>query len=437
MIPSQTVDVLLGTLTAFLYAGATLGIGLSLLLLCMGRRGYAAVRARVGLCAFVWLAFVAGQGILGAVWLVLSLAGLLHPTLVGIICVLGWSFLGAVLLAFRVPLTQAVRRRAGLSFLHIRSWYHWVAIGVAVVVLLRGVIALLPPTVNDALGKYLITPKMIAFNHSLEFQSYASPFHGLLPLQVELHWAALFSISNETAVTVWDYFCASSLLAGIGLLTLSLVSSRRAALFAVLVMLTTPGFAALMGAAKSDNAGAQYGMAALLWLIAWPALRRPAALLAGLSLGWALASRYTNVIFVPAFVTFAAMMIRRLRKEFAIGQAVERLKNSWVTDALVCGSAVGLATGSMLIKNWVLVGCPLAPQFGCEEEYWRVVFSTLTSGKQNISLLDLMLYPFVWTFADREKMLGNISPLFLGFFPFLLIYRRSSTVKPALAACRT
>ena len=71
-----------------------------------------------------------------------------------------------------------------------------------ILALLRGFIALLPPAVDDALHWYLVPPKVIAASHRLEFQPFVSPNNGLYPLQVEMHWAALFSVANETAVTV-------------------------------------------------------------------------------------------------------------------------------------------------------------------------------------------------------------------------------------------
>jgi hypothetical protein len=54
--------------------------------------------------------------------------------------------------------------------------------------------------------------------------------------------------------------------------------------------------------------------------------------------------------------------------------------------------------------------------------------------RRNLSSIDLVFYPFVWTFARRADMLGNISPLFLGLVPFIIAYRNSSVMRPALIA---
>jgi hypothetical protein len=292
-------------------------------------------------------------------------------------------------------------------------------------------IALLPPWVDDALWVYLTVPKVIAFSHKLEFQPFVGPHSGLYPMQIEVHWAALFAISNETAVTVWDYLCAWSFLCGIGFLGWSLTSSRRVALLAVLMMLSTPGFYELMGGGKVDNAAAQYGVAAFLWLIFWPVLDRRSVILAGLCTGWAMAGRYTNVIVLPALMVFAVAMVHRAWEAPLVDVAIKQLKRSWATNILVGGIAAGFAGAPMLIKNWLLVGCPLAPQFGCQETFWATLYR---GSRQNISIVDLLFYPFVWTFAHRADMLGNISPLFIGFLPFLLAYHRLPIVRSALIA---
>jgi hypothetical protein len=433
VIPSQTSQILFGMVVALLYAGAVVTIGVLPLAVSIGRPASANVRARIGLFGFIWLGFVMGQGILGVIWLALALTGNLYSWLIWMGCALGWFLVGGMLLAFRRQAVQAIRLAwsSPLSFLHSRLWYSWLGVGIFIVVLLRGVIALLPPANDDALQWYLTVAKVISFSHTAELQPFVIPHSGLIQSLIEIHWAALFAISNETAVTVWDYLCALSFLCGLGFLSWSLTSSRWVALLAVLMMLSTPGFYDLIGCGKADNAATQYGMAAFLWLVLWPVLGRRSVILAGLCAGWAIASRFTNVIVLPALMVFTVMMVHRTWKAFAVDGAIKQLKSSWGTDALVGSIAVGFGVAPLLIKNWLLVGCPLAPLFGCRETFWAYRIPL-----QNISVIDLLFYPFVWTFAHRYKdnMLGNLSPLFLGFLPFLLAYRHLSIVRHALIA---
>jgi hypothetical protein len=292
--------------------------------------------------------------------------------------------------------------------------------------------ALGPPSVDDALWVYLPSAKVIAFNHTLTFQPFNSPHYGLYPLQVDLHWAALFTIANETAVQVWDYLCALSLLSGVGLLAWSLTSNHRVAGMVILILFSTPGFYDLMGAAKADNAATQYGVAACAWLLFLPTLGRRAVICAGLCAGWAIASRYTNIILLPALIVFFAMLMVHFHGNTLSPRTIRASKSAWVAHLLVGALAVGVAVSPMLIKNWLLVGCPLAPHIGCQDTYWAGLYGY---SRQNLAVVDLLFYPFIWTFARRADMLGNISPLFIGLLPsFLLTYRSYSLVRSTYPA---
>ena len=426
MIPAQTLHILFGAVVALLYGGAVLAIGMLPLVGLLSRQGRTAIQARVGLFGFMWLGLVTGQGILGMVWLALALAGILYPWLVWIICALGW-FLGCVMLLILRRQAVQIRRIIWSGLLACRrrrSWYVCVVIGIGTVGLLQGITALMPTEVDDALHKYLVTAKIIAASGTLEFQPFVHHFHGLLPLQVEMHWAALFAMANETAVTLWDYLCAVSFLSGIGVLTWSLTSSRRVVVLAVLMMLSTPAFFEMMGGGKADNAAAQYGMAAFVWLVLWPGVGHWAIISAGLCAGWAMASRYTNVVVLPAIIVFAIMRVYCTWRSYQVDTVVKQLKFSWISSSLLFSIAAGVAVVPMLIKNWLLVGCPLAPQFGCQKTFWATIYKAHHSNLQNISVGDFLLYPFVWTFSQRADMLGNISPLFIGFFAFLFLSYR-------------
>lgn len=436
MIPAQTTEVLAGSLTALVYTGAVAGSGLLCLAAFLGHRGRAAVRSGVGLWGLTWLGFVMGQGILGLVWLGLSLLGGMRPWVVGLVGAVGWLAVPAAAFLLRKDQLPAARSSepTGAALPRTPSWSAWVAVGIAIVCVLRGAIALLPPEQADALKVYLVMPLALAASGSLQFQAFAHPYHALVPLQVELHWAALFAVSNETAVAVWDYVCALGFLGGTALLARSLTASRRAALVAVLLILSTPGFSHLMGGGKVDNAGAQYGIAAFVGLALLPTLGGRAVTLAGLFAGWALASRYTDVIIVPALAVFAILVARR-GLPIAPGEpAAVPAKRWWARAALAGGVAAAVAGVPMLIKNWLLAGAPLAPAFGGSDTFWAAIYGGVRGSAASLTVPDLFVYPFVWTFAERGSMAGNISPLFLGLVPVLLLYRGAAAVRPALAA---
>jgi len=418
MLPVQTWQIIAGIAVAVLYGGAVMAAGSLLVLVVVPQSRRTAVRTQGGLPGLVWLGFVLGQGSLGLGWLVLSLTGLLYARFVWGFCTVGW-FLGCSMLwVWRRECAEVIRQMwtGILSCLQSCPGYLWIGIGGLIG--LQGLITLLPPSVSDALWVYLPSAKVIAFSHTLALQPFNSPHNGLYPLQVDLHWAALFTITNETAVQVWDYVCALSFLSGIGLLAWSLTSNHRIALIAMLMMFSTPGFSDLMGGAKVDNAAAQYGVAACLWLLFLPSLGRRALVCAGLCAGWAVASRYTNIIFLPALMVFFVMIMAHAQGHALSLKALRKLQSVWVSHLLVGALAVGVTVSPMLIKNWLLVGCPLTPHIGCQDTYWAGIYG---ASRQNLTVVDLLFYPFVWTFASRADMLGNISPLFIGFLPFFLL----------------
>jgi hypothetical protein len=156
-------------------------------------------------------------------------------------------------------------------------------------------------------------------------------------------------------------------------------------------------------------------------------LRCRAVICAGLCAGWAIASRYTNIILLPALIVFFAMIMAHFHGNMLLPKTVREPKRVWVAYFLAGALAVGVAVSPMLMKNWLLVGCPLAPHIGCQDTYWA---GTYGYSRQNLAVVDLLFYPFVWTFASRADMLGNISPLFIGLLPFfLLTYRFDSLVR--------
>jgi hypothetical protein len=345
----------------------------------------------------VGLAFVLGQGLVGSGWLVLALAGVLTPRAVTLFSLFGCL---ALWLSSR---GMWARRGEGEASERTSGFYEWMRRGLLLLLVLRGLAALVPTKNDDALIMYLVTPLMVAFTHALRLQPYVAQ-HGLMPLQVEMHWAALFSISQETAVTFWDYLCALCTLATLAAIGRRFWGDGRVRVVALLMMLTTAAFILLMGGGKPDNASTQFALAALLWLLIG---RLPAGrdvFLSGLCVGWALASRYTAFVVIPAWLV---LVLRRARRR----------------PALLAAAAQGaaLAWAPMLVKNWLLVRNPLAPLFGDPDSPWTWSVPGHHLRAWNLSWLDVLFHPLVWTFGDRRDMLGNISPLFVGLFiPWVL-----------------
>jgi hypothetical protein len=399
---SQSISVISGALAAIAYAAAITGTGAALLWL--GFRQRLADRPLVlGL-----LSLILGQGVVAVVWLAMALAGALRPAAVGLFTILGCLVLAVIC-------RGQIRLAARPTSQPLPTFEAWIGRLVVVVLALRAIATMAPTRNDDALLMYLFTPRTIALEQGLSFQPFVMR-HGLMPLQVEMHSAALFSLSNLTAVTVWDYLCSLSVLAAVWLIAVELASDEGIALIAVLIVVTTPAFALMMGAGKVDNAATQYGLAAVLWLLIGG---RAGLVNGGLCVGWSIAARYTGVLMVPA----CAYLIG-----FSRG-ARERVKPAMAIAAV----AAVAAAAPMAIKNLLLVGHPLAPMLGPADAFW--VWRDYQGATRNLTWADVPLFPFIWTFGERSAMLGNISPLLLGLLPFSLLYRsapEARRTRPAL-----
>jgi hypothetical protein len=394
MIPAQTLGVVSGVFTGLVYAAAVLGTGALALRAALGPNRVRDWTRRDGPITVAVLAFVTGQGLSGFLWLTVALVGALDPHAVRLFALGGCL---GLCLSWRTVLASGHEEQASDNG---PGFYGWMRRGIAALLALHGLAALLPTRNDDALMMYLVTPLMVAFTHGLDFQPYVLG-HGLMPLQVEMHWAALFSVSNETAVTFWDYLCSLGTLGALAAVGMRFSRDSRTVTVLLLMMLTTPGFTLLMGVGKPDNAAAQFGLAALAWLMVGPLPARRAILLSGLCLGWALGSRYTAFVLIPAWLV---LLFRLVSPRLALlGPAAMGVALAWIP---------------MLFKNWLLVGYPLAPLFGNPDSLW---LWRMSDAAWNLSWVDVLFHPFVWTFAHRPHMLGNISPLFLGLlFPWLL-----------------
>ena len=97
---------------------------------------------------------------------------------------------------------------------------------------------------------------------------------------------------------------------------------------AMLMMFSTPGFYDLMGATKADNAAAQYGVAACAWLLFLPTLGRRAVIWCWLCGGWAIASRYTNIILLPALMVFFTMIMAHAQGHSLSLKALRKLQRA-------------------------------------------------------------------------------------------------------------
>src|SRR5262249_804374 len=136
MMPAQTSEILRGFALTSLYFVAILAFGATTLKLLTGADNEA-IGARTSRVALLWIAFVIGQGVVSAMWLVLSLAGNFVGSLVWAFCAIGWLIAVVWMIRHRREAAPALRAVYGscVDFLHSRSWYYSLLIWVLVIVI--------------------------------------------------------------------------------------------------------------------------------------------------------------------------------------------------------------------------------------------------------------------------------------------------------------
>jgi hypothetical protein len=436
MLNPQTWQILSGAALAVVYSVAVVAFGCLIIDIVFRRPEREYIIDRIGSAALLWLAFIMGQGFVGLLWFGLAMGGILHEAYVWALCILGWCYSVAAGSTVKREVVRILQRMYAMVVSikeHDQLAYLGIAIALVSIGLLWGIVVLVPPDNYDAAVWYLTVAKVVAFTHTVEFQPFVIPHAALYPLQIEMHWAALFTISNETAVTVWDYLCALSFLYGVGWLARSLTSSKKVGIVAALFIFSSSGFYNLIGAGKTDIAAAQYGVAAFLWLTLWSGVGRKAIVGAGLCAGWTIAARYTNVIVIPALVIFLGHLIYKANRGTSSQHNFKEWGKTWLIATMECGVYCAIVVVPMLIKNWLLVGCPLAPLVGCANSFWY--YSAVDGDRTNLATVDLLLYPFVWTYKHLDSSYGNISPLYVGsLLPLVLAYRHVPLTEDARMA---
>lgn len=191
--------------------------------------------------------------------------------------------------------------------------------------------------------------------------------------------------------------------------------SARARWFFLTLMLTSTAFVDLLGDGKVELISTAPPVVALWWMM--DSLQNPARgrfLLIGALLGFSMIARPYNIFLVPVFTVwfylFQVWPVLR-REGFAAALRFAR-PVLWMFPTLLL---MGIFH---LWQNDRWLGSPLAPL-----TYARELDSGDWQWQFDPTLLTLLrlLYPLTLTFLNTPQSLGNISPLFAGFLPFLLL----------------
>lgn len=190
--------------------------------------------------------------------------------------------------------------------------------------------------------------------------------------------------------------------------------SERARLYVAVLLLTSTAFVDLLGDGKVELISTAPILAALWWML--DSLSHPSRgrfLLIGLLLGFSIIARPYNIFLVPVFtVLFYLLQVWPVWQREGLPAALRFARPVlWMFPTL-------LGMGAFhLWQNAAWLGSPWAPityAQSLDSSDWQWQFDAT-----QLNILRL-LYPLTVTFVNTPQSLGNLSPLFIGFLPFLL-----------------
>ena len=289
-------------------------------------------------------------GTVATAYLLLGLAGYVHSVLLNLGVAIALA--GAVIF-FLYQFTMAAKGTGCIG------WWIWAAL--LIIILTEFVLGVLPPTSRDELTHHLAIPKLYA-NAGRIVEVPMAPY-AYYPMLLDMlftpwvYWGYDF-------VPKWIHALYGQLT---GLLLYAYLSRRMNAVYGLLgwfFFLSTPAVLRLSHWGYIDLGLAFYTTASLLCLLRWREAREGLnhLALAGLSLGFALATKPNGMVAAALIAFFFFLMIV---------EPPRREVSTIMREILCMGTLVLAPFLPWLIKNWWQTGNPLFPFFGSIFAVWR------------------------------------------------------------------
>jgi len=266
----------------------------------------------------------------------------------------------------------------------------------------------------DAAAEYFSHAKIMAVTYQPVFL-YPSDFFVVSSFHPGILFTAQIQLFGDQSARMLPWLNGAAILILLWTLGERLGLTDRARLYALLLMITSTAFLDLLGDGKVELISTAPIAVALWWMI--DSLQNPSPgrfLLIGSLLGFAIIARPYNIFLVPVFTIFFYLLQAWpvVRKD--------GLKAAWnFTRPVFWMFPPLLAMGAFhLWQNDLWLGSPFAPltyarDLDIRDWQWQFDPAALNTLR--------LLYPLTVTFMNTPQSLGNISPLFVGILPFLLL----------------
>lgn len=375
------------------------------------------IDTKLGILMYFGTAFILGEIIVSSIFLLLATYAQLTPAavLTGMVVMIILGLMPAI----RFCKSMSGRIRLELQKNIIFRFEHFLAIGSIVIVFL----ALLYSSSRlsyDAVGMYFSDEKLIAMTDRIQF---FSDVFVVSSLHVGVQYAAIIQIFGDQAARMYSWIGGLIILISCLALGENLRLTRRALLIWLIMILTSTAFLDLMGDGKIDLQTSVPMFIAAYWMVGDRDLSsgKEMYFLIGLLAGFSIISRLFNAfiifLFISAFFLWR-MYLRRMNGRLNF--------RTLLFPAVMIGTGVFLLLGFHLLVNDLIMGNALAPLktlSNVNSSIWHYPFDQKDIWSYRL------LYPFVLTFFNSPQSLGNISPIFIAFIPFLLVTRFRAKVK--------
>lgn len=301
---------------------------------------------------------------------------------------------------------------------------------ILVIVILGGVILLSSARLGyDAAVEYFSNARIMAITGESVYLYPKDPF-----IISSFHPGILFTATiqlfgDQSARLLSWVNGVGILLFGISIGKKLYISPRTRLLF-VILMLTSTFFIDLFGDGKIELIITLPILAAIYWML--ESLENPSKsifLIIGTLAGFAIISRPYNIFLVPFFIVCYYSFIVFTFYIFKITHSSDNSSRSGyckdpTSQRKIYSYGIWfflplLALGIFhMWQNFIWLGNPIAPL-----NFSTDVNTSTWQWQFNPSILNTLrwLYPISVTFLNSAQSLGNITPLFVGFFPFLMV----------------
>lgn len=276
----------------------------------------------------------------------------------------------------------------------------------------------------DATAEYFSHSKIMAISR---LPLFFYPSNGIVVSAFHpgiLH-AALIQLFGDQSARMLSWLNGLVLLVLGSLIGERLGLSIRARVYFIVLMMTSTFFVDLLGDGKIEIISTAPIIAAVYWMLKSLDNRSIRIyLLIGLFAGFAIISRPYNIFLVSMFVVLFYLIELIFQQRDGLDGIRQRFKVLWMLPSLL------LLGAFHLWQNYMWLGSPFAPL-----EYAKETTNSTWAWHINPAMLNFLrfVYPFSVTYLNSYQSLGNISPLVIGFLPFLLVIavRKKLTFSPS------